>query len=323
MLKPIFLSCSLLAMPVSLLAQAPAAPAAPAAGPAVAAAYTGPPGRLIYKDKEIRWGDVTMTGSNIGWKTKNPQTGGDMILNITAKDISRVDFPEPEELQQALIALSRNEVEKAVQLAQPVVDKFAPFKTTPGTYYPAASMVQLEAMAIKRDPGYEKLRGDIKTINLNSADEARLKAVDATYDYVKGILGPALTNVTNLIPTVDDGSVLAKLWLLRGDIQFKRGNFADALEAYLHVPVFYGAQAAYLPNAELGAARSLQKMGRLEDAVEAFRTFKERYVGMPQAVEAGKEMEVVSKALGMVPDPSAEAAPAESAAPAAPAEEKK
>ncbi len=297
---------------------APAAAAAPAIAAAPAAAPVGPPGKLYTKDrKELLWADVVMTGTNIGWKTKNPNTGGDMVVNIPASDIVKMDFPEPAELQQSLEALSRNELEKAVALAKPAVDQFSPFKSVPGTWWPAASMIQLEAMAQKRDPGYEKLRGDLKTVNLSPTDTARLAAVDITYDYVKGILGPAHTALEKLLPTTEDGAVLAKLYVLKGDIQFKRGNFNDALEAYLSVPVFYGAQAAFLPNAELGAARSLHKMGRLEDASEMFRTLQERYKDMPQAAQAKKELDELTKALGVSKEQEAEAEEAEPAEPPA------
>ena len=49
----------------------------------------------------------------------------------------------------------------------------------------------------------------------------------------------------------------ARILLLIGDIQIKRDDFMSALDSYLQIPVFYGAQGHLMPVAELGASRSL------------------------------------------------------------------
>jgi tetratricopeptide (TPR) repeat protein len=263
--------------------------------------------KLYTKDnKELLWKDITMAGEIMGWKTKNPQTGGDMVVNIPASNVAKMDFPEPPDLQEALTLLSHNKPDEAAAKAAPIVQQFAPFKSVVGSWYPAASMVQLEALAQKKDvPAYDKLRGDLKTINLGPTDMARLSTIDAMQDYLKGVVGPALVAVDKIIPTTEDTSVLGKLYLLKGDIQFKRGNFSEALEAYLHLPVFYGTQSAYLPNAELGAARSLQKMARLDDALDMYKAILERYKGEPQAKAAEVELDNIAKALGKSSDADA------------------
>jgi tetratricopeptide (TPR) repeat protein len=225
-----------------------------------------------------------------------------MTVNIPTADITKLDFPVPPELHEANSLLAIGKAEEAAAKAEPIVAQFSPFKSIQGSHYPAASMVALEALARKNDrPGFDKLRGQLKILNLNSVDSARLAAIDATQDFLKGVVGPALSTVDKTIPTINDSSVLAKLYLLRGDIQFKRGNYSESLEAYLHVPVFFGTEQAYLPNAELGAARTLQKLGRIEDSLAMYKGISERYKDEPQGRQARQEMESVAKALGESP----------------------
>jgi tetratricopeptide (TPR) repeat protein len=257
--------------------------------------------KLFTSDnRELQWADVTMQGTSVAWRTVEASTGKDRIVNIPATNIVRLDFPEPTDLQEAEAAVNRGDSAGALEKVEPVVKQFAPFKATPGSFWAPAALTKLEALALqgKSSDDYDKLRAELKTINLSGADQVRLGGIDALIDFAKGLSGPAKTTVVKLIPQTDDASVLAKLYNLLGDIHSKLGSFPDALEAYLSVSVFYGSQADQLPIAELGAARSLKKMDRLEDSRDMLTGIKERYPQSPQAQTAKKELDELMKVLG-------------------------
>jgi TolA-binding protein len=273
------------------------------------------------ENKELAWDSVTMQGSNVAYRFKEGDK--ERTLNIPSTNIIRVDFPEPTDLQDAEAAINRGDPDTALEKIESVIKQFTPFKTTAGSYWAIASLTKLEALGLKKSSDeFDKLRAEIKTINLSPSDQVRMGGADALGDYAKGLYGPAKTAIVKLIPRTDDASVLAKLYNLLGDIHSKLGAYPDALEAYLSVSVFYGSQADQLPISELGAARSLKKMDRLEDARDMLNGIKERYPTSPQGQAARKELEDLLKVLGAATQAKSEAeekaAAAEKATPAAP-----
>jgi TolA-binding protein len=66
----------------------------------------------------------------------------------------------------------------------------------------------------------------------------------------------------------------------------------------LQIPVFYGAEAAFLPAADLGAAKCLARLGRLQDASDSLSRIIERYAGSPEADAAKIEKANVAKLTG-------------------------
>jgi tetratricopeptide (TPR) repeat protein len=251
--------------------------------------------------KEIPWADVTLQGNSVAWRQIEASTGKDRIVNIPATNIVRLDFPEPSDLQDAEAAINRGDSAAALEKIDSVIKQFAPFKSTPGSYWSVAALTKLEALAMqgtKSSEEYDKLRTEIKTINLAGPAQVRFGGIDALIDFAKGLSGPAKTSVVKLIPQTDDASVLAKLYILLGDIHYKLADYPSALEAYLSVSVFYGSQSDQLPIAELGAARSLTKMDRLEDSRDMLNGIKERYPTSPEAQSAKKELDALMKILG-------------------------
>ncbi len=249
--------------------------------------------------EELQYPEITVQGTNVVKRIKEASTGADKVINIPISQITRLDFPEPTDLQEAEAALLKGTADDVIAKCDSVLAIFTPFKVTPGSWYSAAALVKLEGLAMKGNAdGYDRLRSDLKAINLSTDDQVRLGLVEASQDFYKGVTGPAKAAVLKLQSVSDNAAVLAKLYLLLGNIEYKREAYKEALDAYLHVPVFYGTQGEYLPSAELGAARSLMKMQRLEDARTYFQVVEDRYPNSPQAGMAKEDMKLVEKALG-------------------------
>ena len=266
------------------------------------------------KGQEIPGAQASMQGTNLAWRQKD-LLGKDKIINIPSTDILRLDFPMPTDLQAAETALNRGDAEAALAKAIPVSKEFEAFKTTPGSYYLSATLIQLESLALlKKTDEFEKLRAALKTISLNPADSVRLAAADALLDFAKGIVGPAETTIVANLAKTDDASVLARLHNFLGDIRTKVSNYKGALEAYLSVTVLYGSQGDQLPRAELGAALALIKMDYLEDARNMLIGLSERYPTSPQATVAKAQLDDLLKIIGEVRIQKAETEEAEAQA---------
>jgi TolA-binding protein len=147
-------------------------------------------------------------------------------------------------------------------------------------------------------------------MQLSSANQVGVAMLEALEQFTKGIVGPAATKAASLVAGTEDSTTLARIHILLGDINYKRDNFAAALDSYLQVPVFYGAQASLLPAAELGAARCLVRLGRATDASEGLNRIIVRYAGSFAATEAEKDKVDVDKLVGANAEAKAKAAPA-------------
>ena len=252
------------------------------------------------KGQEIPEAQASMQGTKLAWR-QTDLAGKEKIVNIPSTDIIRLDFPMPPDLQSAEIALNRGDAQAALAKALPISKQFEAFKTTPGSYYLSATLIQLESLALlKKSEEFDKLRASLKTISLSPADSVRLAAADALLDFAKGITGPAETTILANLAKTDDASVLARLHNFLGDIRTKVSNYKGALDAYLSVTVLYGSQGDQLPRAELGAALALIKMDYLEDARNMLIGLSERYPTSPQAAVAKKQLEDLLKIIGDV-----------------------
>lgn len=237
---------------------------------------------LIFPNGSVEFADVTITGTDVQRKS-----GG---AKIPVASIARVDFPKPEELLAADDLILKAKYDEALAKAKIVQDQHRLWKDKPGSWYPAASLLVAESLI--RQGKYDdsaRLMSELRNMNFPAPFQTRVTILDALESFQKGITNPALTKVNGVLKSVKDADTAARLYLLLGDIQFKRESFEEALDAYLHVPVFYGAEAAFLPAADLGAARSLSRLTRFRDAIDSYARISERYSGTPEADAAKTE----------------------------------
>ncbi len=264
----------------------------------LAATLPLPAQTLIFQAGSVELADVTISGTNVQRKVKRAD-GSEATQSIPAANIVRVDFPEPEELLEADDLILKGKFGEAHQKAKTVQDLHRLWKDKPGSWYAQASLLVAESLL--RENKYDesaRLMSELRNMTLPANLQIRVSMLDALEQFQKGITGPALAKVKPLARTGQDADTLARLYLLTGDIQFKREAFEEALEAYLQIPVFYGAEAAFLPAAELGAAKCLARLSRLKDASESLTRIIERYAGTPEADAAKAEKEAINKLTG-------------------------
>lgn len=261
----------------------------------LAAAAPLPAQTLIFQAGSVELADVTISGTNVQRKTGEGRP-------IPLAGVVRVDFPEPEELSAADDLILKGKYAEAYEKAKVAQDLHRLWKDKPGSWYAQAGLLVAESLL--RQNKYDetsRLMSELRNMSLASNLQIRVTMLDALEQFQKGITGPALAKVKPLTRGAADGDTLARLNLLIGDIQFKREAYAEALEAYLQIPVFYGAEAAFLPAADLGAAKCLARLSRLQDANDSLTRIIERYAGTPEADAAKEEKAAVAKLTGGAP----------------------
>jgi hypothetical protein len=242
----------------------------------------------------VDWNDVTLSGSNLLVRGKS----------TPASNVVRVDWPYPEELNEALDLILKQKYDPALAKASAVREIHKNWKDKPGSWYVPASLLVAECNIRKNNLAEsDKILTELRTMSgLTSAFQTGIGMMEALESFQKDMTGPAIKKAEGLVKSTEDSATLGRLHLLIGDIKFKRGDYLEAVDAYLQVPVFYGSQGALMPIAELGAARSLMHIGRLQDASKSFGLIIDRYKGTPEAVAAQKYKADVDKALtGGVP----------------------
>lgn len=256
---------------------------------------------LFFQAGAVEFADVTISGTNVQRKVRAAD-GSESTKSIPVASVTRVDFPKPEELSAADDLILKGKYAEALQKATVVQDLHRLWKDKPGSWYASAGLLVAESLL--RQNKYDesaRLMSELRNMTLVSNLQSRVVMLDALEQFQKGITGPALAKVKPLLKSPLDADTLARLNLLIGDIQFKREAFEESLDAYLQIPVFYGAEAAFLPAADLGAARALMRLTRFQDAGDSLNRIIERYAGTPEADAAKLEKEALSKLMGKAP----------------------
>ncbi len=254
--------------------------------------------QLLYFDKgaDVEWDEVTLSGTNLQKRVKTSD-GRDAITSIPAAQVTRVDWPYPDELQQALVLILQKNYGEALKKASAVRDIHSNWKDKPGSWYYQATLYAAECHIGKGDAAEsDKILTELRTAQLPSTYQKALSFVQGLEEWMKKKPGPALTKLIRVLDA-DDSLLAARAHLLSGEIQLANQAPKEAMEAYLQIPVFYGAQGPLMAPAELGVAKSLQALQRFPDAISALDRLIARYKDSPEAAEATKVKAEIESAL--------------------------
>ena len=169
---------------------------------------------------------------------------------------------------------------------------FKPFKAIKGCPYNEVAFAHVEALDQAGDfDALIRVLPEVEAMKWDDDKKLKLKLVKLNMDRrTSGDQEGVLAQAEALLADTDDSEVCARLWMTIAEIHIKRERWDEALNAYLHVPVFYGSQGALVPQAELSAARALAKMERFKDAVAFYQRIVESYPGGEVAETAKREM---------------------------------
>lgn len=248
--------------------------------------------RYILKDNTaLQAADVTLGSGALVQQVALPG-GGSFERRYPLGDVVRLDFPEPEALEEAQKLVAAGKGSEALPLVEPVYRQFAPFARVPGSHWSRAAQLRLEALLLGVD-----------AVTITSA--AR--------ELMQSGLGPEVTGVAKLALAQLDAragreslanvmleeivreappSIQARAWLLRGDLAAARNSHGEALENYLRIPAFYGTIDELMPPALLGAARAYRGFGDNGRAERSALELIDTYPDTLQAATARREFKL-------------------------------
>ncbi len=204
-------------------------------------------------------------------------------------DIARLDFPEPEGLEEAEMLLASGQAETALKLLDPIHRQFAAFARTPGSPWPRAASLRLQALLPGNDgPAITAAARELMQPGLGPEVAGLAKLALAQLDVRAGHESLARLMLEEIVKDAPP-AVEARAWLLRGDLAAARAAHAEALECYLRIPAFFGTLDELMPAALLGAARAYRGHGDTDRAERSALELVDAYPATAQAQTARAE----------------------------------
>lgn len=233
-------------------------------------------GQTIETKGVRRSGDMVMTKVQVG------ASSGEVGYQTSA--IAKIAFPEPSQLKTAVTFLSQGQPEKALADIEPIVKYYETFRDIPGNWWAPAALLKVSALSgLQLDKEAERLGDEIRK-SVTDPETARSAQLQLVTGLVRrGAYEKAQQLCDAVIKESAKAEVLAEAWVHKGDVLLAQRQWADAVLAYFHVPVFYESEKLWMPHALLGSARAFRG---LEDLEEAKRSLKDLTAGYPKSAQA-------------------------------------
>lgn len=215
-------------------------------------------------------------------------------VGYAIKDVERLDLPEPAQLGQAEQLILTGKPAEAVAMLDPIINAYYPLRDIKGVYWAPAALLKSAALQAqgKRDEATALLTLLAEypfDPHIALTAKARLAGLLALAG--KSRAPQAIALADSLLGTTDDSKVLAEVWLAKGRALFVTGDYDNALDAFLHLPVFYNDNPSSTAEALLGSGRCYLKLQDSKRAVRSLLSLQELYPTSPEAAEAKKEIE--------------------------------
>lgn len=187
-------------------------------------------------------------------------------VEITRKvsEISRFQWGnEPAIMADARKKVAAGQFTQALAAIEVVLRKFDPVKKVPGNLWLKAAELKLDALSGLS--GESQLSAFISVLEQNDDGSvpglaAKIKLARVTMLVRGGDYAGVITETDKLMAELPDPEAQARLHILKADAQYALRRYEDALNTYLRVAVFYGAEKAFIPQAYLGAGKSLRAL---------------------------------------------------------------
>ncbi|MEI6460670.1 MAG: hypothetical protein WCO73_01850 [Verrucomicrobiota bacterium] len=216
-------------------------------------------------------------------------------------EVVGIIWPLPERLIEAQNNINRGEPGKALDNIEPVIKLFEPLKTIPGSWWAKATMLKLDALDRLEN---EAAIGSFLD-NLEKDESAKLPELAIKIQLArlmqrarKGDHEAVIKEANDLIPKMDDPDLLARLHIVKANSLLATKKYELAMNVYLRVPVFYGAQLEHVPKALLGAARAFRGMDAPATREQKLEEVSNRYLrDIITTYPVSKEAEEAKKLL--------------------------
>lgn len=224
----------------------------------------------------------------------------------TSKKLSEailIEWPAINAMTEAKNFILRGESSKALDIIEPVLRTFDKVRVVRGSPWIKAATIKLDALdRMENDAAIGSFLATLDSVDDGSNPEltSKIKLAKLLMRARKGEHEGVVTDATSLISQSDDPDVLARLHLLKGGSLLALKRYEPAMNTFLRVPVFYGAQQEHLPKALLGAAKAFRGMDspvtrsqRLEEVSN--RYLRELIATFPVSKEAEEAKKLLPK----------------------------
>jgi hypothetical protein len=248
--------------------------------------------RYILKDNTaLPAAEVTLGSGALVQQVAIPG-GGSFERRYPLGDIVRLDFPEPEALAEAEKLVVAGKGPDALKLVEPVYRQFAPFARVPGSHWPRAAVLRLQALLLDTDAAaITSAARELMQSGLGPESTGLAKLALAQLDARGGRESLANAMLEEIVREAPP-AIQARAWLLRGDLAAARDAHTEALESYLRIPAFYGTIDELMPAALLGAARAYRGYGDNGRAERSALELIDTYPDTLQATQARAEFKL-------------------------------
>lgn len=236
--------------------------------------------RYILKDNRVlNHADVTLKGANL---VRSLGDGAEVSYPIS--QVARLDWPEPEEIDQARQLVASGKGAEGEEKITPIYRQFAPFSKLPGSWWSEAALIRARALlAQEKKQDAERAARELMSTSADTETVLSAQLIMARVQMLLEKPDIADAMLDEIMRKDAPSEVEARAAILRGDIAFARKEFEKAIEFYLQVPAFYGTEEAVMPMALLGSARAYRGYG---DTARAERAYLDIMVTYPDSAEA-------------------------------------
>jgi hypothetical protein len=136
-------------------------------------------------------------------------------------------------------------------------------KKVPGSWWLKASIIKLDALdRLENDAAISSFLQNLEQSDDGTLPEltTKIKVARLVQSFRKAEYEKVINESSELIKTVDDVEILARLHILKGNSLLTTKKYENAMNTFLRVPVFYGSQVEQIPKALLGAAQAFRGM---------------------------------------------------------------
>ncbi|MCE9609154.1 MAG: tetratricopeptide repeat protein [Chthoniobacter sp.] len=255
-------------------------------------------GKTIVTKGLRRQGDTIMATVDIripgsGTEPAKVQTGE---LGYPVDKIAKLDFPEPAVLQTVPDLIASGKAGEALTQLEPVVRYFGQFRDAPGSWWPDAVLLKLEALhAMGNFKEADPLTDNLSRVATDPETIRAAKVFVAGQLTRRGDHAKAIKLFQEVLKETNKPMTLATAAVNMGQSQLALKEYDSALLSFLQIPVFYPRHKMLLTQAMLGAGRAY--FG-LEDFPRAKATLDELikdYSTSPQVADAKAELEKIAK----------------------------
>jgi len=236
--------------------------------------------RYILKDgKSLNHADVTLKGGNL---VRSVADGAEISYPLS--QVVRLEFPEPEEIDQARRLAAAGKGVEAEEKITPIYRQFAPFSKLPGSWWTDAALIRARALLDqKKNNEAERAARELMSTSTDAEAVAAAQLIMARIQILLDKADIADAMLDEIMRKDVSSEIEARAAILRGDIAYAGKHFEKALGFYLQVPAFHGTEDAVMPVALLGSARAYQGYG---DTARAERAYLDIIVTYPKSAEA-------------------------------------